>query len=273
MREYLVTRAGDLKIPEDRSIRSEGLDELVADIKARGMQTPILVDKDMNVVDGVRRLHYYSPDEQVDVVRTDDYDDLFDILDKARDEWQLPYTPRRIYELHQALKPLSLESRNGNVANANRKRLAGEKRRAGVRHGLTRKQMARVSGISEHTIQVVVFIYARASGEIYEHNPENSYLAESFVTEIDAGTMSPHTAYRLYRTAASTGPRTTLSASEQRRAMSSVNQSLNALMRTLRDIGPIAAAVTPAERKDWVRTLRTASNDFNYYANVFTRKD
>jgi ParB-like nuclease family protein len=273
MREYLVARAGDLKIPENRSIRSEGLDELVADICAHGMQTPILVDKDMNVIDGVRRLHCFSSEELVDVVTTDDYDDLFDILAKARDEWQLPFTPRRIYELHQALKPLSIQSRQINVVDAIRDRYAGKKRREGVRHGLTRMQMARVSGVSEHTIQVIVFIYARASGEIYEHNPENSYLAESFVTEIDAGTMSPHTAYRLYRTGTSTGPRTTLSAGEQRKAMSSVSQSLNALMRTLRDIGPIAAGITPEERKDWVRTLRTASNDFNYYANVFTRKD
>lgn len=181
--KILVNRTLDLNGPDNIS-------DLAKHIHDTGLQVPILVNQDYELIDGLRRLEAIRSLGQVtvEVVAVTMYGPALAWIQKAREHGVLarPLTPRRLYELYSACQPLMSVSRSHEMK--------GTQHGRGV-HINGRSRFLAATGIEAES-------YLQAVTQLYKLTREDSVrgrLAQEYADQLDRGQISPYMALERIR--------------------------------------------------------------------------
>src|ERR1044072_2706580 len=155
-----INTASRLLSPNDTGIK-----DLVHDISRNGLQVAILVDEDMNLIDGFRRLTAMLALDRDDipVVISDSFEySLTYLKQRVDDPIRREFDARRIWDLHQALtrqRESFTEKSMGQRPDSKTKvpTLRDILPETSRRKNKTRAAMAAVTKRSEHWIQSALF--------------------------------------------------------------------------------------------------------------------
>jgi hypothetical protein len=257
---------GRTPVPSD----SDG--KLLADIKTRGMKNPVLVIKDgdetYRLVDGLRRLAAYGPKDLIEVVYADTLPETYAILKTCRDEWQQPYTARRLWDLHMSTFP-QVKIHVDINRNRNYTTRAG-KPRGRKRENNTRYMMVAATGMSAHQVQCVLSLYGRAYGIIPEQE-EYLPLIKEFVVRMDEG-ENPYVCDRELRELRQMQGQRIVGSREQRQVLEQSARTANGVIKILDQIATINDRISPEEALRLAgeyRALRTAT--YKIYKKLMER--
>lgn len=258
MREYRVVAVSEIDIG-DRAIRPDDkeLEHLVADIKANGMKTPILVDEEMKLIDGLRRIQAHGPNDLVDVVVTDDYIDTMQIMKLNRTgEFRRDWDMRRAWDFHNATTRQRVENHYEQVKKGARKRGAGLTGAMGSAksNSISRDLIGEISGIQSAAIQAGLYVYARAYGMVGGTEPRIVDFCRELVAKMDDG-YSPYAARHDLKKIQKRGEATIVTESEQRKVLRGASASAAALARVFSDFGSISNGITVEEAEGFYSTL------------------
>lgn len=269
MREYRVVRAGDVVTERLLDPADEGLDNLYANMLKVGMQDPILVDENLHLIDGRRRLGYFQPDEMIDVVISDHYDDTLQIMTLQKGKpFTSTWSARRFWDYYEGVRAQRdrrireyLDSQRGRKRSDNYgKKLPRSKR------DLTRSQMSTFTGRASTWIQAVIFLYARGLKLTQAETPELQQLTVELVKKMDAG-YNPYSARHDYEKAKQTASGAITSASEQRQILKRGSAAGNALTRVLTDFATINDGISVAEAEEFLRSFQKVRTDITVITN------
>ena len=145
-------------IVTDRKLEpGDDCQDLVADIKTNGLRHPILVDENLRLLDGLRRLQAFKESNEVPVVISDNIPDTMAYLKQVEHQAK----PGRVWRLFSDLD----EQRARYWVTSRRGRGHG---RGGInkkhRSTDTRYLIADAFGVSDHWTQAVLFLYGRNAG-------------------------------------------------------------------------------------------------------------
>lgn len=272
MREYRTVKIADINTG-DRFIDpgDDELPKLVADIKAHGLQTPILVDQDLTLIDGLRRMEAYKPGDEVDVVVTDSYVDTLEVMLKDKDNpFTRHWTTRRIWDMHRSTE----KQRWNNHHNAVRLNLNHFKGKTPPlpktirdllgttkKVSLSRDVIALLSGYTASALQTVHYIYARAYGLKGELTPELQALASDLVKRLDQG-YNVYSARGEWNRAATTLKPRIVSESEQRQILRNAALSASSTGKIVTDVNEINDDISVEEAATWLRAFVQARSDY-----------
>jgi len=248
---------GRLLAPNDTEIR-----DLVHDIGHNGLITPLLVDEDMNLIDGFRRLTAMLAldREEVAVVVSDSYEDSLSYL-RARvvgDPFHKGFDGRRIWELHKALtrqrEEFTEKSRGQRPDSKNRaKTLSDILPELPERKNKTRAALSYITQRSEHWIQSALFFYSRAEGLVPVEEKWQPLIQE-LVEKMDAG-LNPYTATSEWNRAHGL-VRTTTTKSQQLLVLNSATHSMSGIVQSLAEIGVVHDGITKEQAAKYAAELR-----------------
>jgi len=256
MREYRVAKVGELDLSlRTTKVSEQHLKELRANIERNGVLTPILVDPNMTVIDGMRRLSLLEPDDVVDIVVAHRYQDAMDILiaDRGGDHQQ-DFTPQRFWDLYNTTRFLN-------------KRYVSETRMKGWQTHLHKKPPTKLppgssgyqrdswfaaTGLSYHRLQVYQFFYMRLHGHVAEPEERMPFIRKA-VKDLENG-RQVETVYKEWRKAI-LPPLSLVTATDQRRALLASMSSLNAAVRALSDLDRIHEGISVDEAREFSTEL------------------
>ncbi len=253
MREYRVVKVSEINIG-DREIRPHdtGLPELWADISKNGLQDPLLVDVNLHLIDGLRRLKTFSPDAEVDVVISDTYIDTLELVKLGKGKpFTRPWDARRIWDFHVATTEQRVRHHHQTSKTGVPKRKIKEvslsaKRRSSSDNSISRKLIAELAGVPQAMIQAAIFLYSRAYGVIEEPNPELKALAQELAGKMDAG-YNIYSARHDFEKVRNRNKGNIASEAEQRKVLTSASSSVAALSRVFDDFAEINTRITKEE--------------------------
>lgn len=251
-----IHTAGRLLSPNDTGIK-----DLVHDISQNGLQVAILVDENMNLIDGFRRLTAMLALDRDDipVVISDSFEySLTYLRQRADDPLRREFDARRIWDLHQALT-----KQRENFTGTSKGQRPDRKIKAPTlrdilpetsrRKNKTRAAMAAVTKRSEHWIQSALFLYGRAEGVIPE-SEEWLPLAHDLAKRMDEG-LNPYTAQGEWHKARGM-VRATSTKSQQLLALNGAIHSMSGIMQSLAEIGVIHDGITKEQAAKYAAELR-----------------
>jgi hypothetical protein len=264
MREYRVVKAADIKIG-DREIRPDdtGLPELWADISANGLQDPLLVDANLNLIDGLRRLKTFAADADVDVVVTDTYLDTLEVMKLSKDKpFSRPWDARRIWDFHVSTgDQRNLHHHQTSKAGIPKRKLKEvAETKSSLDNSITRRLISELAGVPQAVIQAALFLYARAYDPNKESNPELRALAQELAVKMDAG-YNVYSARHDFEKARSRTKGNIVSEAEQRKILRSSTSSVSVLSRVLNDFGEINNRITKDEAEAAYKVLYQGRSD------------
>ena len=268
MGKHLVTRVGDIKIPENRTFRKEGLEDLIADIKANGMKTPIFLDHEGTLIDGMRRLAAYDRNDKIAAIVFDDYAEIMEALVKAGGTFNY----QRLYELHHSLGSLRLKHRTKHLFALQKARVNDERSPSSpVGKQFSRRAYSEMTGLGRHQVQISLYFWMRHYGDIPEPVAANRNLIAEAVKRISEGD-SIYDVYTWYKANRISPSARVVRASDQRKDITSALHALSAATRTFRDVGDIAAEVTPVERREWALALDASVSEMRKFLSRLRKK-
>lgn len=265
MREYRVVKVSEIKIG-DREIRLDDteLADLTADIRQRGLQVPILVDSDLNLIDGLRRLQSLSPNFDVDVVVSDEYVETLEIMRlNKKGPFRRAWDMRRVWDFHLATTKQRKENHYFRVTEGNRRKrknlldIAGEKKP----HSLSRQILGELSGMPAAEIQAGMYIFSRAYGLIKEPDPEILALTRELVAKIDAGYNIYSARYEVEQLK-NRDKGSISTEADQRKVLQRAASSAKVLTGVFKDFATINNGITKEEAEEYLKTLWNARTDF-----------
>jgi hypothetical protein len=267
MREYRVVKVADINIgtryldPEDHDVKT-----LCDDIHKNGMHDPVLVDDEMNLIDGLRRLQAFGPTDKIDVVVTDDYIDTFEVMKlQVGKPFTRKWTPRRTWDFHVATLPQRKLHHYTRVMDKYGKPKAARSMLdafGGTKsNSISRDLIGTFAGQPGSWVQAVIYVYSRAYGHIVEPSLELLDLATELVKKMDAG-YNVWTARNDYEKARRRNKGRISSEKDQRSTLRRSAASAASLSRVLGDISAINAGITVEEASEYLRAFTQARTDF-----------
>jgi len=233
----------DRKLSDD-----DDLSELAGFLNDQGQQIPILLDHENNLIDGLRRVEALRSLGHTTVLATQTsmYPVVCALLKQAREHsvGALPLTPRRIWEIYSAARPLLQITRSAyTVGKARGERLnkqVGGRRLLGEALGFK----------SASGLQAITHTYRALS----DPSPQRAKRAEKAVQLLEAGEISHYQAVDMInKPTGLTGPLRTLN--EQRSALQEAIATYRGLIKGLESLGPIHAKMPEEELRGYLGEL------------------
>jgi hypothetical protein len=231
------------------------------------MQDPILVDDELKLIDGLRRLQAFGPDDLVDVVVSDDYIDTMQLmLLSVGKPFTRKWTARRAWEFHVSVLAQRKFHHYDRVMDKNGK--PRERRSIVSSMGLDRSKSNSISrelngklaGQPGSWVQAVTFLYGRAYGHVVEPDPGLQKLAVELVRKMDEG-YNVWSARGEFLTAAKANKSRITSAKEQRQVLRRSVASAASLSNVLADVAVINPGITKDEANEWLRAFTKLRTD------------
>ena len=237
--------------------------DLIADIKANGLKHPILVDENLRLLDGLRRLQAFKESDKVPVVISDNIPDTMAYLKQVEHQAK----PGRVWRLFSDLD----EQRARYWVTSRRGRGHG---RGGInkkhRSTDTRYLIADAFGVSDHWAQAVLFLYGRNAG-YYKCPEELKPLVSELVKEMDQG-GNVHSARTAYIKAERDLGRRTPGPTQQRSSLRAAASSLAGIVHALRDIDKLHPSITATEATEWAPLFNAARAEIRRIASVINER-
>lgn len=245
----------------------EDCEKLQDNIAANGLQVPLLLNKSLGVIDGLRRLQAIRnlgwKVAAVNIV--DDFDAAIESLQMAH---HVAPSYRRMYEIHEAVRPMGM-------ARLSRARSeAGRKARRRGAHGLLvagepigswQKELADALMVSGPILQCVITLYRRA---LHGEDGSERDIYRKVAAEVESGTLTPSSALtkaqRLLRNyeEEGSGAGGALSLDEQRLLLTKIAASLEGLFHAVDGFTP-DPRLGRGERERELRKLRASRLKLN----------
>ena len=271
MREYRTVKVSDINVGE-RFIDplDVELPELVADIKKVGLQVPVLVDDQLNLFDGLRRLQAFKPDDTIDVVVSSDYVTTMEIMlaDKDRPLTRA-WTTRRLWDFHRDTTS-QRKSHHARSAVGSLPRTKAAYRPVpqtiyaalGMpkKVSLSRDLVAKISNIHQAEVQAALFLYARAYG-MSEAEPGLQPLAVDLVKDLDQG-GNVYTARHTYEKARRERKPNIVTEKEQRQVLRSASATAVSASRIIADVSEINKGISVEEAQMWLKGFSQARAEY-----------
>lgn len=223
----------------------DDITELAEDIRDSGLQVPVLVNQNYELIDGLRRLEALRSlgFDAVHVVPVTMFLPAATWIQRAREHGVLarPLTPRRIWQLYSACLPLISVSRSHEM------RGKPHGRGASV-NGRTRFLEA-VGLTSESHFQAVIQTYRTA-----QEQTVRGELARQAVDLIERGSLTAYGAIDYVKRNLNEGIITT--AEDQLVLLQNAVHTLSGIAFSLKRMGPLHATVTSAQLAPITKDLR-----------------
>lgn len=237
------------QVVTDRKLRDDDdVSELARYINDQGQKVPILMDHDGNLIDGLRRVEALRSLGRTTVLATQTsmYPVVCALLTQAREHGvgAVPLTPRRIWEIYSAARPLLQVTRSAYGA-GKAKGQRYDKQIGG------RRMLGRALGFNSVSgLQAITHAY-RALGD---PSPERAKRAEEAVRLLEEKKISYYQAVELInRPQGLKGPLRSLS--EQRSALQTATATYRGLIRGLESLGPIHKGMPEEELRGYLGEL------------------
>lgn len=240
------------KIKTDRrgqaGTRKQQLD-LTNHIARNGLQVPVLVDANYQLIDGLRRLRAAETlgVPEVTVTIADTYDVAIEALTEAHDPsgaCQLPLTTERIWQISESIKPLMrAHMRRATGPRASR---VLQPRVKNYARGVLAKAL-RVS--AESYVAAITFLYQRQGLE-----GEEGAFVRLAIKKMEAEEWTPYTAKGNHKRWLKERAQTSDLATQQT-VMSRATANLIGTVRPLSDIGALHHGLTDDELFAWEQRL------------------
>lgn len=245
-------RVNLIKIKTDRDLDpGDDISVLTKHINDSGLQVPILVDHNLNLIDGLRRLEAVRSlgHTTIEVNVTSMYPQACMWLKQAREHGTeaRPLVPQRIWEIYRQLAPLMNITRS----HAQRGRKKGQPPKIGLGG---RPALVDALGLpSESPLQAITQVYRAAE----EDPTERGDRAREAVVRVNDGSMTIYSAVDHMRmTKGLYGE--VVSVHAQRVAFKSLVANLNGLGHGMDQLGQLNPSLTTREIEDWLRSLKTS---------------
>lgn len=273
MREYRTVRVADINVG-DRFLDPADLElaDLVQEIQTEGLLTPIMVDPQLNLIDGLRRLAAYKPNDEVDVVISHDYIETLELMirDKDNPGVRFPWTPRRTWDFHHVTTG-QRKAHQHVVVRSSLPRYKGKKVRTPdsilrfigktSRNSMSREVIEKLSGYSVSAIQTILFLYGKVAGINPEPNPMLLALADDLVKAMDTG-FNVYSAKTAYRKAQMTERLNVTSEKDQRQILRNAATSTMTTAGIVTQVADISDGITIEEAEAWLATFMQARADY-----------
>lgn len=279
MREYRVVKVSEIDIGDRLLDPEDDFKPLCDDIRKNGMHDPILVDTDLKLIDGLRRLQAFKKHDDVDVVITDDYVDTMEImLLSVGKPFTVPWTPRRTWDFHIATMPQRKLHHYIRVLNANGKKKEFQRLDRALpnigpmpSNSISRDLMAKFSGHPGSWVQAVIYLYGRATGETVEPDADLRSLAVDLVKKLDAG-YNVWTARNDYEKARRRTTGHISKASEQRQILSSSASTASSLVKVLRDFAEVHKNISRQDAEEYRRVFTQLRSELHVMNTKLTER-
>lgn len=266
MKQYIEIK--NLAIDRDLD-QVDDLSDLTKSIKKLGLQVPILVNPQLELVDGLRRVRALQQlgEEFVDSVVVQDLDELVKFLSESRlngNGWRKP-TPRRIWHLHRS-SALYLVRR----LYENRQRFKGLPAHSKLDSPLPAARMMLANALgypSESYFGASVAMYNIAIDQDDPRQP----LASELVAKVDAEEFSIYAArQRLEREVRFQG--NSLSPGEQRTILQNLVHNLAGMVKSTQNMGTISSRIPKRELEAYLKDLKDLRNQLYAFVRTFEKE-
>lgn len=234
-------------------VPTDDLSSLMASIERSGQRVPILTNGDYHLIDGLRRLEALRRlgHTTAEVIATSMYPQACAALKRAREHGvaAVEVTPRRLWELYEALRPLL------NITRSHLQR--GRQRGQQIRIGGRALFIEALGMSSESLLQAVTQVYRAAQ----EDPTDRGDRAREAVKRLEAGETTVYMAVDYMRPMVET--RDIVKLDEQRAAFETAAKTLNGLLFGLERIGPLnRRLVKDGEIEEYLRQLKIFRRKF-----------
>jgi ParB-like nuclease family protein len=231
--------------------------------KSGGLEVPILVDGNYNLIDGLRRLEALRAlgHTKVEVTATSMFPVACEHIKRAREHGvgAVPLSPRRIWEIHQALKPVLTATKSHFMTG--RRKGTGAKGSAGGRPLLA---MALGLG-SESVLQAVTQVYRTAANE---GNSEKGKRAKEAIRMLEAGETTVYGAVAFMTS--NQGLKGNLRKyHEQKDVLDNAIASMRGIIRGLQDLGPLDPRFPLQEAQTKLKDLARIRGQFYRFIRTY----
>lgn len=262
----------------ERSLDADDdLSGLVEHIRKYGQKRPVLVDAEMNLIDGYRRMMaqriIQSGDPKVHVIMSDNLEDSCEVLNKNRlyveklPQLARPLMPKRIWEIYMSLYRQMLERRARIRA-----------RRTGMARSETlpllprsRNMIAEAMGFQgEGALAVATALYRTFTADT---TPERHEGLAAIRAKVESGEMTMYEAKgAVDRLGKSDLGGDIVSVQGQRDALSTAVAQLAGTVNGLTRIGEINSGITVAEIKMYVKGLEDAKRELQRFVQSLRKR-
>ena len=218
---------------------------LAHSIRDTGLKIPVLVNQNNELIDGLRRIHAVRSlgNTRIEVVAVALYDPAITWLERARVHGVevRPLSPRRIWEIYQACRPLIAVTRSHEMRGKNHGR--------GV-HINGREKFLKATGIESES-------YFQAATQLFRMTKEDGLrgqLAQEAIELVEKEQLSVYMALEYVRTRRRPG--VVVKADEQLTLLTNSASALSGISYSLQQLGPIDASITADQLKGIARELR-----------------
>jgi hypothetical protein len=245
----------------DRTVDpADDLSSLTKHIREHGLQVPILVNQDLLVIDGYRRLEALRRlgyGEEVTVASTQDYIEACQHLQRAVDHGveAAPLTYQRIWYLYRNIRPM--RDQGLSRLQKGRQRWQGT---PGSEAGM-KAYFQDVVKVSDSVLGAIIYTFRAAEGLSRVHEPE---FVKTVIQEMVEQKKTIHWAagkLRMPRDRTSVVSRVIVDANEQRLALRGINTSMAAITHGTNKFGPLNPGLSTGEVQQYLRDLRTMRRD------------
>lgn len=254
----------------DRKLRDYP-DELFEHIRNHGQLVPIVITRDLVVVDGAARAQIaLKLGRLVRTIMVDSYPQVFELMEKLRLEslgtgFAPHITTRRIYEINRSATPMV-------KAYHRKRRLSNLKASAyNETHLQLRRALAGAVGSkSLHAVQTAINLYATLEGK-------HSKIGQVVVKEHEDGILSSHQAYaRFARLRDGSDFFLPMSdeqnVDEQQKLLLSATSRLGGLLRGLTGLGELSPEWKTNELREILKSLKTQRALMQRFIKLFEEK-
>lgn len=269
MATQTTIRVNEIVIPisqDPKRAKRGDMKALKADIDANGMLTPILVTKDHILLDGARRLSLFRSEQLVDVLEVSSINEMIDLMEKDKHPLQLPFDPRRLFDLHMAMTPLRTADRAELARGLIRARVEGvklPKSKYPKGYNPTRRRISALVGRNSHQVQTTVYVYTRAMG-IVPVSDEDRVMAQQLAERLDAGVwMSSKHSLRRIQVGERKSSDMIRRPGAQRKLMQDALPVLRSVSRGFNLLTDLSDQISPEEASTWLAEANTARTALN----------
>lgn len=234
----------------------DDISALAGHIRDSGLQIPVLVNQDYELIDGLRRIAAVRSlgNTTIEATAVTLYGPAATWIERARVHGveAKPLTPRRIWELYETVKPLISMSRSQQMRGTNHGR--------GV-HIDGRGTFLAATGIESES-------YFQAVTQLYRMTREDSLrgrLAQEAVEMVERGTFTVYMGLDYVRKRRKPGD--IVKAESQVALFESVTSTLKALGYSFNQLGPIDPSIPGEKIKETVAELRNFRRQLHQVIN------
>lgn len=253
----MIVDLDKLFVQEGRSLPTELRPELRDSIVAKGLLSPLIVNSDYEIIDGLERLAIAKALgwTEIDVQVAEGYNRACDMIEKTRltePSTMRPINSARIWAFWQAMEPLMrLRLRERYDAMWGRKR--GEKYGEKLsQRGSAREMLAKALGLPSETY---VQLFARIHKIASDPDDPQQKLAKQLWRKLLKEEITPYSAYGQIRRDLDKRKLVT-NVIAQRTVLKGMVPVADALTVSLSALGDIADGITVSEADEWLTTIR-----------------